>query len=163
MNLRKHLEVQGFRCSVDESNDLRFTPAVSAAFLMAATVLRSPVIFFAFAVVSLIGSAGFHAFDFAYDHLVRSLFGGRRLPPNPAPRRFSMLLAALMSTVAGVVLASGSTLIGTALGAVLTMAALLAASVHFCTGAWIYRLLGLHGPSGQDRLPRGSPPDTPTA
>jgi hypothetical protein len=161
MNLRKHLEVQGFRCSVGESNDLRFTPAVSAAVLFAATALRSPPIFFVFALVSLAGAAGLHAFDFAYDHLVRPLFGGRRLPPNPRPRRFSMALAALVSTVAGVMLATGSRFIGAALGVALVIAALLAASIHFCTGAWIYRLLGLHRPGGLGRFPPRSPRDTP--
>jgi hypothetical protein len=138
--------MQGFSCGV-ESGGLRFTPAVSAVFLLTATVLRSPALFLIFAAVSAVGAAGFHAVDFAYDHLVRPLFAGARLPPNPPPRRFSMFLAAMLSALAGVAFANGWHLAGTALGLSLALGGLLASSVHFCTGAWIYHLVGLGGAS----------------
>jgi len=143
----RHLEMQGFACGVDGPTAatrrwLRFTPGASSALLVAATLLRSPRLFGAFAAIALVGAAGAHAFDLVFDHLVRPLVGAPRLPANPPPRRFAMLLGGMTSLVAAALFAGGRVVAGTAVGTLLCLGALASLSTHFCAGSWIFRRLG---------------------
>lgn len=68
---------------------LRWTPALSTLLILAGAVLRQPSILWAFAALAFAGAAGWHAFDWLFNYGVRHLLRLPRLPPNPAPRRFS--------------------------------------------------------------------------
>ncbi len=151
-SIRRHLEQQGFGPTDARLGAaqlwLRFTPAASTALLAAATIFQSPGLFWGFGALALVGSMGVHAFDLIFDHLVRPLVGAARLPPNPPPRRFSMLLGGLMGLLAGTLVAGPSVAVGTGLGALLCLAALVSLSTHFCPGAWIFRRLGFAAGAG---------------
>jgi hypothetical protein len=149
-SVTRNLELQGFACpgALATERALRFTPGASAALLGTATAFGSPALFGTFTVIGLLGSAGAHPFDLAYNHVVRRLAGGPRLPPNPRPRRFAMGLGATFSLITGALLAARRTVAGTAAGALLTSAALVTFATHFCLGSWILRRLesSLHRP-----------------
>lgn len=143
---RWRLNLQGFACDSDprimaSTRWLRFTPALSTLCIIAGTVLRSPAILLGFALVAAGGAAGWNAFDALFNVWIRRWVQAERLPPNPAPRRFAMVVAAIWSTGAAWLMAAGWVGIGVAAGSVLAVAALTVATTHFCLGSWLYRLL----------------------
>jgi hypothetical protein len=143
-SLRSRLMLQGFACDADpgilrSARWLRITPTLSALWIIAATAERSTDAFWVFAIVAGAGAAGWHAFDALFNALGRRLVGADRLPRNPAPRRFAMILAAACAGIAGGLLRAGFVGWGVAMGVVIALAALLVATTHFCVGSWIYR------------------------
>lgn len=80
-------------------------------------------------------------FDELFNVLVRHWVGAARLPPNPAPRRFAMAVAAVWSGAAGWLMTIGLGWAGVALGSALAVAGATVATTHFCLGSWLYRLL----------------------
>ena len=148
---RRNLELQGFAPHLDERMALargwlRFTPAASAALLATATVLRSPALFWSFGAIAVVGAAGVHGFDLLFNRVIGPLIRAARLPPSPAPRRFSMLLGGLLGLLAGTSMAAGAMVAGTVLGGLLTLAALVSVLSHFCAGSWIFHQLGFDRP-----------------
>ncbi len=143
---RSRLLLQGFACDADPrvaaaAPWLRFTPALSTLCIIAGTVLRSPAVLWSFAIVAAVGAAGWHLFDQLFDTLVRHWVGAPRLPPNPAPRRFAMAVAAAWSAVAGWLMTTGSLWMGVAAGGALAAAGATVAITHFCLGSWLYHRL----------------------
>jgi len=110
--VRLRLALQGFACDRDARVGaaapwLRFTPALSTLCIITGTVLRSPAVLWAFAIIAAIGAAGWHVFDQLFNTLVRRWVHAARLPPNPAPRRFAMAVAAAWSAAAGWLMSAG--------------------------------------------------------
>jgi len=144
--VRRRLMLQGFACDSDPSVAsaaawLRFTPALSTLCIITGTVLPSPVILWAFAVLAGIGALGWHAFDQVFNAVIRGWVQAPALPPNPAPRRFAMAVAAVWSGAAGLLIALGLVWEGIAAGALLAGAGFTVATTHFCLGSWLYRRL----------------------
>ena len=148
---RSFLTIQGFACDVPAFGPvapwLRWTPMLSTVFIMLGIILREPYILWAFAVIAFVGAAGWNAFDALFNYGVRFVLRLPRLPPNPAPRRFAMALAATWATVTGALFTAGWTLSGLVAGILLLIAAVTVATTQFYIGSWLYRLLNRR-PSG---------------
>lgn len=142
---RFSLTMQGFVCDVPAFGPiapwLRWTPTLSTIFIFLGTILRDPYILWAFAVIAFVGAAGWNAFDALFNYGVRFVLQLPRLPPNPAPRRFAMGLAATWAAVVGVLFATGWTQSGLVAGILLLIAAVLVATTQFCIGSLVWRLL----------------------
>ncbi len=144
--VRGRLNLQGFACDRDpqvaaSARWLRFTPALSTLCIIAGTALRSSTVLWSFAIISACGAAGRHAFDGLFNALVRRWVRAERLPPNPAPRRFAMAVAAAWSAGAGWLISVGFVSAGVAAGGLLAVAAVIVATTHFCLGSWVYHLV----------------------
>ena len=144
--VRLRLMLQGFACDTDPrvaatASWLRFTPALSTLCIITGTALRSPTILWSFAIIAAIGAAGWHVFDALFNALVRRWGRAARLPPNPAPRRFAMAVAAAWSAGAGWLMSAGSGWAGVVAGSALAVAGATVAMTHFCLGSWLYHLL----------------------
>ena len=144
--VRSRLILQGFACNTDPrvaatAQWLRFTPALSTLCIIAGTALRSPAVLWGFAIIAAIGAAGWNIFDQLFNALVRHRVRAPRLPPNPAPRRFAMAVAATWSAGAGWLMSAGQGWAGVAAGAALAVAGATVATTHFCLGSWLYHLL----------------------
>jgi hypothetical protein len=143
---RSGLILQGFACDTDPrvaaaARSLRFTPALSTLCIITGTALRAPTVLWSFAIISGIGAAGWHVFDALFNTLVRRWVHAARLPPNPAPRRFAMAVAAVWSAGAGGLMTIGSGWVGVAAGSALAVAGAIVATTQFCLGSWLYHLL----------------------
>ena len=142
---RYGLTLQGFACSAGETGPaprgwLRWTPALSTAWILAGVVLAWPALLWAFSFVAALGAVtGRHPFDVLYDRGVRLLTGGRELPVNPAPRRFSMAMAAAWSAATGALFWAGEAAAGYGVGSVLVVAGASVSLTHVCLGSWVYR------------------------
>jgi uncharacterized protein DUF4395 len=144
--MRSRLMLQGFACDTDprvaaSARWLRFTPALSTLCIIAGAALQSPTVLWIFAIISAIGAAGWNVFDALFNALVRDWVHAPRLPPNPAPRRFAMAVAAVWSAGAGWLMAIGLVWAGVAAAGALAVAAATVATTHFCLGSWLYHLL----------------------
>jgi hypothetical protein len=144
--VRLRLMLQGFACDTDprvaaSARWLRFTPALSTLCIITGTALRSPTVLWGFAIIAAIGAAGWNVFDALFNALVRRWVRAGRLPPNPAPRRFAMAVAAVWSAGAGWLMTIGSGWAGVAAGSALAVAGATVATTHFCLGSWLYHLL----------------------
>ena len=142
---RFSLTMQGFACDVPAFGPiapwLRWTPMLSTIFILLGTILREPYILWAFAVIAFVGAAGWNLFDALFNYGVRFVLRLPRLPPNPAPRRFAMGLAATWAAVTGVLFATGWIRTGLVAGILLLIAAVTVASTQFCFGSLVWRLL----------------------
>jgi Domain of unknown function (DUF4395) len=144
--MRSRLMLQGFACDTDprvaaSAQWLRFTPVLSTLCIIAGTALESPTVLWSFAIISATGAAGWNVFDALFNTLVRRWVHAPRLPPNPAPRRFAMAVAAVWSAGAGWLMTIGWGRAGVAAGGALAVAGATVATTHFCLGSWLYRLL----------------------
>lgn len=142
---RSCLTLQGFACDVPAFGPiapwLRWTPVLSTVLILLGTILREPYILWAFAVIAFVGAAGWNAFDALFNYGIRFVLQLPRLPPNPAPRRFAMALAATWAAVTGVLFATGWTRTGLVVGILLLIAAVTVATTQFCVGSLVWRLL----------------------
>src|SRR2546421_11478658 len=153
-SIKSRLTLQGFACDSDPgivaaAHWLRFTPIVSTFWIIVGVVSRSPLLLWGFAIVTVIGAAGWHPFDALFNALVRRWVNAPSLPPNPVPRRFAMAVAAVWSAGAGWLMSAGLIWIGVILGSGLALAGVIVATTHFCLGSWVYqRVWGRAGPEG---------------
>ena len=142
---RSFLTIQGFACDVPAFGPiapwLRWTPTLSATFILLGTILHQPYILWAFAAIAFVGAAGWNAFDALFNYGVRFALRLPRLPRNPAPRRFAMALAAIWAAVTGALFAAGWTLSGLVAGILLLIAAVTVSTTQFCIGSWLWWLL----------------------
>ncbi|MGB7212324.1 MAG: DUF4395 family protein [Gemmatimonadales bacterium] len=144
--IRSRLISQGFSCDTDprimvNARWLRFTPTLSTICIIIGTALRSPTVLWSFAFIAVVGAAGWHPFDALFNAIVRRWVHAPRLGPNPAPRRFAMAVAAIWSAAAGWLMSAGLLRAGVVAGGVLSLAAAIVATTHFCLGSWLYHML----------------------
>jgi rhodanese-related sulfurtransferase len=136
---------------------LRFTPAVCMLGAAAGLILRAPAIH---AALALLGILPFwfpaaHPVDLLYNHLLRPLWGGVRLPPNPLPRRIACLMGGAMNAaIAGAFLA-GRVGVAWVVGALLLVLQAIVIATHFCVASWIFG--GLRRLAGVREEPRLDP------
>jgi len=143
---------QGYDYTPDELRELswglRFTPTVCMLGALAGLALRAPEIHFALAVLGIapFWFPAWHPVDRLYNHVLRPLWGGVELPPNPLPRRIACLMGGGMNALVGAAFLAGNPPLAYALGAVLVALQLVVITTHFCVASWMYesalRLLG---------------------
>jgi hypothetical protein len=97
--------------------------------------------------VSALVLPGGHPFDALYNHGVRHLVGTPPLPPNPRPRQFAFLMAAVMLAASAGAFALDVVLLGRVFG-VLQLAGCGAYLFGgLCLGSWVYgKLFGAATP-----------------
>jgi hypothetical protein len=135
--MRGNLTTQGYRLSDAERRDLwlglRFSTGLCLALVVTGLALRSAELIFA--LVPIGAAAGFtarHPFDHVWNEVVRRVFGGPALPPNPARRRHAFKLATAWLAAVGVLLAAGATTAGLALGGLLVAACATVTATNLC-------------------------------
>ena len=138
------LSQQGYHHSSAElknlSNGLRFTPALCMAFALLGLYLGNPQIHFALAALGILPFwlPAHHPFDLLYNHVLRHLFGGVKLPPNPLPRRIACVMGGLMNIGIGLSFLAGQPILAYVFGAVLIALQLVVISSHFCVASWMH-------------------------
>jgi uncharacterized protein DUF4395 len=133
----RNLAVQGYCLSAEERRQLRwglrFPTALCFALIATGLALQSAIVILALVPVgALAGWTRRHPFDLIWNHVLRHLAAAPELPPNPAPRRHGFKVATVWLLAVGVLLATGATTAGLALGAMLLAACGLLAGANFC-------------------------------
>lgn len=143
---------QGYDYSPEQLDELawglRFTPAVCMAVALLGLVTRQPAVHFTLAALGVLPFwfPAWHPVDRLYNHALRPLWGGVRLPPNPLPRRIACMMGGVMNLGIGLAFVAGSVPLAYALGVVLIALQLIVITTHFCMASWMFegllRLLG---------------------
>lgn len=121
---------------------LRWSPALCATVMIIGTVLASPWVLWGLVPFAALGAlTSRHPFDYVYNLGVRRLTGTQPLPPHGAPRRFACGIASVWLVATGAAFAADLTLLGYALGGMLSAVAALVGTTHFCIPSLIYSLL----------------------
>jgi hypothetical protein len=154
---RKRLEIQGFFLSDNELIKigpwLRLTYIVCGLFMLAGTILASPLILWILGVIALMGAIlPFHPFDLIYNYGIRYLTGTGKFPPSGPPRRFACGIAAVWVTVMGICFANGYMLTGYILGGMIIFLVTLVSITNICIPSMTYRAL-----FGWKDKPHGNP------
>jgi rhodanese-related sulfurtransferase len=149
---QKSLVQQGYHYSPAELRELswglRFTPAVCMALAVYGLATQQAWVHFALAALGILPfwTPAWHPFDRLYNHLLRPLWKGVALPPNPLPRRIACLMGGAMNIGVGVGFTLGNLPLAYAFGAVLVVLQLVVISTHFCVASWLFEgLLRLTG------------------
>lgn len=119
---------------------LRFTPAACSSITLYALITQQPLLLF---VVSVLGMWAFffpagHPMDLIYNNVVRKLFDGTRLPPNPFQRRLACFAAGIMNAMAGAFFLMGMPMAALITGGMLLVLQAIVIFTHFCTLSWMY-------------------------
>lgn len=145
---RNFILQQGFQelhgsggCSVQYSA-LHFQPRVILAWLVAAILLQSPLMFFLMAAV-LWWSASLptlNPFEALYNWVEGRRPGGFRISSAPAPRRTAQAIAGGLALACGVLIHGGFAKAGYAMEALFLGAVLALTLGSFCLGSFLYHL-----------------------
>jgi rhodanese-related sulfurtransferase len=149
---QRALTQQGYDYSPTQLSELswglRFTPAVCMALAVIGLVTQQAWIHFGLAALGILPFwfPAWHPLDRLYNHVLRPLWKGVMLPPNPLPRRIACLMGGTMNIGIGTAFAAGSVLIAYLFGTVLITLQLIVIITHFCVASWLYegllRLIG---------------------
>jgi hypothetical protein len=122
---------------------IRFTPAVCTGLIIAGLAMRSPAWLGGIAAIALIGGLfpSGHPIDLVYNHGVRHLVGGDKLPPNPPPRRFACFVALFVVGGAALAFATGHAMVAYALGGLMVAAGVTVTLTNWCLASWMYGLV----------------------
>lgn len=157
---QRSLTQQGYDYSPAElaelSWGLRFTPAVCMLIAVYGLATHQPAIHLTLAAIGIVPFwfPAWHPFDRFYNHVLRPLWNGVRLPANPLPRRIACVMGGAMNFGIGLAFLAGNVPLAYGLGAVLIALQVIVISTHFCVASWLYEsMLRLVG--------RWSPPITP--
>jgi hypothetical protein len=139
------VELQGFTGLDDDTvrrvdYGLRFSPLVCLSVTAIGTALASGTVLWwllPFAVAGAVLPG--HPFDVLYNHGLRYLTGGARIPRYPLPRRFACALASLWLIATASCFDHGAVLAGQILGWGLVAAAFVNVSTGFCVPSFIFR------------------------
>lgn len=165
MGTERALVQQGYDYTPEELRELswglRFTPTVCMLGAVAGLLLREPAIHFSLAVLGIVPFwfPAWHPVDRFYNHVLRPLWGGVVLPPNPLPRRIACLMGGAMNAMVGTAFVLGNVPAALVIGAVLIVLQIVVITTHFCVASWMYegllRLLGRWArPIGTDEAAR---------
>jgi hypothetical protein len=149
---QRALTQQGYDYSAEQlaelSWGLRFTPAVCMAGAVVGLATQQAWIHFTLAALGILPFwfPTWHPLDRLYNHVLRPLWKGVVLPPNPLPRRIACLMGGSMNVAIGAAFVAGSVPVAYGFGAVLIALQLIVISTHFCVASWMYegllRMLG---------------------
>ena len=127
---------------------LRFTPGVCMLIALYGLSVQNPWIHFGLACMGILPFwfPAWHPFDRVYNHLLRPLWNGVRLPPNPLPRRIACVMGGGMNIGVGLSFYYGNTVLAYIFGAILVPLQLIVISTHFCVASWMFEgILRLFG------------------
>ncbi len=143
---------QGYDYTPDELRGLtwglRFTPLVCMAGAAYGLATGNPIVHYLLAALGILPFwfPAWHPIDRVYNHLLRPLWGGVRLPPNPLQRRIACLMGGSMNIGIGLGFQTGYTAVAYGFGIILVPLQLIVISTHFCVASWMFeglmRLLG---------------------
>ena len=143
---------QGYDYNPDELRGLtwglRFTPLVCMAGAAYGLATGNPIVHYLLAALGILPFwfPAWHPIDRVYNHLLRPLWGGVRLPPNPLQRRIACLMGGSMNIGIGLGFQTGYTAVAYGFGFILVPLQLIVISTHFCVASWMFeglmRLLG---------------------
>ena len=119
---------------------LRFTPLLCMAGAIVGLVLGIPAIHFALAALGIVPFwfPAWHPLDRFYNHVLRPLWGGVPLPPNPLPRRIACFMGGAVNVAIGVSFAVDAYAAAYAFGVLLISLQLIVITTHFCVASWLY-------------------------
>lgn len=127
---------------------LRFTPAACMALGLVGLATQQPAIHFVLAPLGIVPfwfPSG-HPFDVLYNRVLRHLWGGVELPPNPIQRRIACVAGGSMNAAIGAAFVAGQVPAAYALGAILVTLQVVVITTHFCLASWMFegllRVLG---------------------
>ncbi len=138
---------QGYDYSPQElktlSWGLRFTPSACMLGAIYALYTQAPRLHFALAVLGMLPFwfPDKHPLDFFYNKVIRPLWSGIELPPNPLPRRIACFMGGSMNILIGASFVYGNVPLAYVFGAVLISLQLVVISTHFCLASWMYEKL----------------------
>jgi len=141
---QRALTQQGYDYSPKQLSELswglRFTPGVCMALAGAGLVTQQAWIHFALAALGILPFwfPAWHPLDRLYNHLLRPLWKGVVLPPNPLPRRIACMMGGAMNIGIGAAFAAGNVPLAYGFGAVLLTLQLIVITTHFCVASWMY-------------------------
>lgn len=121
---------------------LRFTPFLCMLGALYGLWTRQPLVHFLLGATGIIPMwfpAG-HPFDRIYNHLLRPLWNGVRLPPNPLPRRVACVAGGSMNVAIGLGFLYDAPAVAYTFGAILVPLQLIVISTHFCVASWLYEV-----------------------
>jgi len=144
---KARMEAQGF-VDVDSGTLaqinywLRLSPAICMLWVAVGTADKSPLTLWVLVPFAALGAllTG-HPFDVVYNHGLRYVVHGPRLPTYPLPRRFACFLATLLITGAAWGFQSGHPVLGHILGWSVVAAAFVNVSTGFCVPSFIYGIV----------------------
>ena len=149
---QRALTQQGYDYSSAQLSELswglRFTPAVCMALAVVGLATQQAWIHFSLATLGILPFwfPAWHPLDRLYNHLLRPLWKGVVLPPNPLPRRIACLMGGAMNIGIGAAFVAGNVPLAYGFGAVLITLQLIVISTHFCVASWMYEgLLRMFG------------------
>jgi rhodanese-related sulfurtransferase len=149
---QRALTQQGYDYSPAQLSELswglRFTPGVCMALAVVGLVTQQAWIHFTLAALGILPFwfPASNPLDRLYNHVLRPLWNGVALPPNPLPRRIACLMGGAMNIGIGVGFTVGNLAVAYGFGAVLITLQLIVISTHFCVASWMYEgLLRLAG------------------
>lgn len=122
---------------------LSFQPMAMAPIIVVGIVLQSAIVFLALSAIQWWNALlpRWNLFDAIYNGSVAARPGATRLTPSPAPRRFSMGMAASFMLGIGVSLLAGWSTAAIVLQVFLVIALSAILFGKFCMGSYIYYLL----------------------
>jgi len=156
------LAQQGYDYTPEELHKLiwglRFTPFVCMLGAAYGLVTMNANVHFALGALGILPFwyPAWHPVDRIYNHVVRPIWNGTRLPPNPFQRRIACLIGGSMNIGIGISFLTGSITAAYILGFILVPLQLIVISTHFCVASWMYerflRLIGRWSPplSGEE-------------
>lgn len=141
------VELQGFTGLADHDLKavdvgLRVGPVFCMALAGIATVLASPTMMLVLVPLALLGAIlSGSPFDVFYNHGLRHVLKGPRLPIYRGPRRFACGLAGVWLLVTAGLMLGGFALAGQVMGWLLVATAAVPVTTGFCVPSFIYRLV----------------------
>ena len=118
---------------------LRWTPTLCMAGAILGLATQTAWIHYALSVLGVLAVAlpAHHPLDLLYNHGMRRLTGGPKLPPNPLPRATACFLGGLMNLGIGLSFQAGQVALAYAIGGALIVLQVIVISSHFCVASWI--------------------------
>jgi len=149
---QKSLAQQGYDYSPEALRKLtwglRFTPSLCMLIAIYGLVTQQPAIHFALAALGIVPfwMPAWHPLDILYNNLIRPLWHGVKLPPNPLQRRIACLMGGLMNICIAVSFLAHQAPLAYLFGAFLTGLQLIVITTHFCVASWLFeRFMKLFG------------------
>jgi hypothetical protein len=146
--MRSNLTTQGYCLTDAERRELaiglRFSTGLCLGLVVVALVLASPVMVCAMSGIGLVAGFGArHPFDHVWNHGIRRLIGGPKLPATPPRRRDAFKVGTAWLLIVGTLLAVGATTVALVLGGTLAATCATVTATNLClpseTFAWLER------------------------
>lgn len=122
---------------------LRFTPIVCMLGAAYGLFTQQAMVHFVLAALGIVPFwfPAWHPVDRLYNHVIRPLINGVKLPPNPLPRRIACFMGGSMNIGIGLGFLYQAPMVAYVFGAILVPLQLVVISTHFCVASWLYEMV----------------------